>query len=211
MDTGCRGGPKCPESAWERLPDAPVSGRQDVASAVVNGSVYIIGGFSYTSPFAYNDFLRLGPNSPDSAHGKNTYNSVPGAPWTWQHLPPFPHPICMHSVAAIGTKIYVQGGADYNRKLFTNWNDRNGGNHLLGKRLYVFDVAEVELGWLRLPDNPGRPQLVFLHTLPKLHRTCGWGGCTLHWPSHAGRGSARPHHAPTCSVRQPPDCLIARI
>ena len=44
---------------WRQLPDAPVGGRQDVASAVINGAVYILGGFSYTSPYCYSDFLRL--------------------------------------------------------------------------------------------------------------------------------------------------------
>ena len=44
---------------WRQLPDAPVSGRQDVASTVIDGAVYILGGFSYSDPYSYSDFLRL--------------------------------------------------------------------------------------------------------------------------------------------------------
>ena len=59
----CRGsGPACRNANaphWRQLPDAPVSGRQDVASAVIDSAVYVVGGFSYTSPYSYSDFLRL--------------------------------------------------------------------------------------------------------------------------------------------------------
>ena len=32
----------------------------------------------------------------------------------------------MHQLASIGSKIFVQGGADYDRERFYNWNDREG-------------------------------------------------------------------------------------
>jgi hypothetical protein len=69
--SSCRGaGPGCAAagssggSAWQRLPDAPaaVAARQDVASAVINGAVYIVGGFSYSAPYSYADFLKLAPS-----------------------------------------------------------------------------------------------------------------------------------------------------
>jgi hypothetical protein len=64
VGSACRGsGPDCRNDSiaphWRQLPDAPVSGRQDVASAVIDGAVYILGGFSYSSPYSYADFLRL--------------------------------------------------------------------------------------------------------------------------------------------------------
>ena len=87
--SSCRGaGPGCaatPGAAWQRLPDAPVTPRQDVASAAINGAVYILGGFSYSAPYSYADFLKLAPG-PDGA-------------WKWTTLPPFPYPLTMHATA----------------------------------------------------------------------------------------------------------------
>ena len=143
--TPCRGvGAGCNHKSWQKLPDAPVSGRQDVASAVIGGAVYIVGGFSYSAPFSFADFLRLGPD----AAGK----------WSWTTLPSFPYPLSMHAVSSIGSKLYVQGGACYNRKAFFNWVDCLGGTAGLGKRLYVFDVADPLAKWIRLPDLPGPPK-----------------------------------------------------
>ena len=47
-------------SAWVPLPSAPVIGRQEVGATVINGAVYIVGGFSYSAPYTYADVLRLG-------------------------------------------------------------------------------------------------------------------------------------------------------
>ena len=146
---GHSGGAACP--GWQRLPDAPGAGRQDVASAVIGGAVYIVGGFSYSAPYSYADFLRLAP--PVGADGATA--TATAAAWTWSHLPPFPYPLSMHATASIGTNFYVQGGACYNRKAFYNFFDCTGGTPGLGKRLYVFDVSKPTLGWKRLPDNPG--------------------------------------------------------
>ena len=71
--------------------------------------------------------------------------------WEWHRLPSFPYPVAMHAVASIGTKVYVQGGACYNRKSFVNFNDCNGGTPGLGKRLYEFDVQDDQGEWKRLP------------------------------------------------------------
>lgn len=78
--------------------------------------------------------------------------------WEWRRLPSFPYPVSMHAVASIGSKLYVQGGACYNRKGFYNFNDCNGGTPGLGKRLYEFDVNDEQGRWKRLPDNPGPPR-----------------------------------------------------
>jgi hypothetical protein len=69
-----------PESKWTRLPDAPVCGRQDVGAAVIGGSVYFVGGFSYTAPFSYNDTLKL------SRDGD-------GSSWVWTVLPSVPYAV----------------------------------------------------------------------------------------------------------------------
>ena len=105
----CRArGARCSKTApWERLPDAPVDGRQDVASAVIDGAVYIVGGFSYSPPYSYSDFLRL--------------DSDVSGEWSWTPLPSFPYPVNMHGGSSIGTKLYVQGGACCNRKMFYNY------------------------------------------------------------------------------------------
>lgn len=59
----------------------------------------------------------------------------------------------MHGVASIGSKLYVQGGACYDRKSFVNFHDCSGGTPGLGKRLYVFDVRDEQGEWKRLPVN----------------------------------------------------------
>ena len=145
--TQCRGrGVGCGArgARWLELPAAPVSGRQDVASAVIDGSVFVLGGFSYSAPYSFSDFLKL------SRRGNGS--------WAWSSLPPFPYPVSMHAVASIGSQLYVQGGADYNRKEFCNWADCGGGTPGLGKRLYVFDTAQAGAEWQRLPDCPGPPK-----------------------------------------------------
>jgi hypothetical protein len=39
-----------PSGNWTALPAAPVSGRQEVGAAIIDGSAYFVGGFSYTAP-----------------------------------------------------------------------------------------------------------------------------------------------------------------
>ena len=158
---GHAGGAAC--KGWQRLPDAPVSGRQDVASSVIGGAVYIVGGFSYSAPYSYSDFLRLGPEAAAAAGGGGeggggSADTPAASTWSWQRLPSFPYPLSMHAVASIGSKFYVQGGACYNRKAFFSFTDCTGGTPGLGKRLYVFDTAKPTSGWTRLPDNPGPPR-----------------------------------------------------
>lgn len=40
------------EQVWRRLPDAPVSGRQEVAAAKVGDALFFVGGFSYAPPYS---------------------------------------------------------------------------------------------------------------------------------------------------------------
>jgi hypothetical protein len=145
LATPCRGrGTGCEHALWARLPDAPVSGRQDVASTTINGVLYILGGFSYSAPYVYSDFLQLAP--------------LKAGGWKWSRLPAFPYALSMHAVASLGSKVYVQGGACYDRLHFVNFFDCRGGTAGLGKRLYVYDTADPSAKWERLPDNPGPPR-----------------------------------------------------
>ena len=118
---------------WQRLPDAPVSPRQDVGSTVIGGAVYFVGGFSYSAPFSYSDVLRLQRNSSGS--------------WEWSRLPDFPHPIDAYSgVVSVGSKLFVVGGAYYNTSGFYV-GDR-------GKQLFCLDTQDPSAGWTQLPDLP---------------------------------------------------------
>ena len=42
------------QSAWQPLPSAPVSGRQEVAAAVIGDDLFYVGGFNYEAPFTCN-------------------------------------------------------------------------------------------------------------------------------------------------------------
>ena len=59
--------------------------------------------------------------------------------WGWSRLPSFPYRVSMHAAASIGTRLYVQGGACYNRKAFFNFADCDG----LGSRFYEENGVSV--------------------------------------------------------------------
>jgi len=108
---------------------------------VIDGALYVLGGFSYTAPYAYRDVLRLAYSAGE---------------WSWTHLPDFPWPISSAGVASIGKKIYVLGGADYDSKAFYTFHDRHGDNPGLGRHLLMLDTANSSaLRWVQLGDIPG--------------------------------------------------------
>ena len=152
---------------WTRLPDAPVCGRQDVGAAVIDGAIFFVGGFSYSAPFTYNDTLKLSR----AANGS----------WEWQVLPDFPYPVDSYSgVVAVGTKLYLMGGAVYTAAkgaagFYVNQT---------GTRLYSLDTADPAGGWVPLPSVPGSPRWVQSVSSVGLDIVV-IGGATGANPSHA--------------------------
>lgn len=136
------------DRAWDRLPDAPVSGRQEVAATHVgDDSLVYVGGFNYVSPqWTYPDVLKLKVD----ATGK----------WSWSILASFPHPIMSAGVTSIQSVVYVVGGADYDGKKFYNLNDRSGGTPGLGARVYSLDTANASAVWKEEAELPGPPRWV---------------------------------------------------
>ena len=130
---------------WTELPEFPGAARQGLLAATVDNAIYFWGGFSYLEPYTYKDGYRLG-------HQADT--------WTWNPLPDLPWPICGCMCCAIGAKIYVFGGADYNAEAFFTSSDRHGGNPRLGARLIAFDTEHPEAGWRPLTECPGTPRWV---------------------------------------------------
>lgn len=132
-------------AGWATLPDFPGAARQGLQAASVGGALHLWGGFSYSAPFCYTDGYRL---------------SRDGAVWRWDPLPDLPWPLCGGGAVALGSKIYLFGGADYDETAFYTDTDRDGGHERLGARLLVFDTDNPGDGWQRLPDCPGTPRWV---------------------------------------------------
>lgn len=130
---------------WVDLPELPGEARQELFAAPVGDALYMWGGVSYTSPFCYADGYRL---------------SKKGDAWTWDKLPPLPSPACGSGIAAIDTRIYVLGGADYDSEHFYTIADRAGRQKRLGARFLTIDTTSLKAGWKRLPECPGTPRWV---------------------------------------------------
>lgn len=132
-----------PQSGWLRLPDFPGEARQGLFGAVVRDRLYTWGGFSHLRSDSYRDGYRL---------------SKEKGQWQWDRLPDLPWPIVSGGMVAIGSKIYLMGGADYAAEhVYTN-TDRNGKVKRLGARLLVFDTNNPESSWKELPACPGTPR-----------------------------------------------------
>ena len=138
------------EQTWKRLPDAPVSGRQEVAAAKIGDALFFIGGFAYSPPFSYNDTLKL--------------EKIAGV-WTWSKLADFPYALSSMGVVSIGQVLYVVGGADYNRTGFCVQASCTGRTPL-GSGIHSLDTSQTKARWQRLPDLPGVPRWVDLHKDP---------------------------------------------
>ena len=132
-------------SGWKDLPEFPGAARQGLMAALVNGGLYYWGGFSYEKPFCYADGYRLLQRD---------------GSWVWEPLPPLPWPLCAAGACAIGTNLYVFGGADYDADTFFTKTDRAGKCPRLGAQLLVFDARKVDIGWEPLPECPGTPRWV---------------------------------------------------
>jgi len=133
------------ETGWVDLPEFPGAARQGLLSAVVGDAVYCWGGFSYSEPYCYADGYRL-----SKKEGK----------WAWDTLPALPWPVSGGMCCAIGPRIYVFGGADYNAEGFFTKTDRNGKIPRLGARLMVIDTTDPGRGWKALAECPGTPRWV---------------------------------------------------
>jgi len=130
---------------WRDLPELPATARQGMVCIVVSMRLYCWGGISYTDPFTYKDGYRL---------------SKQAEQWVWEPLPDLARPGVWPGICAIGSKIYVLGGADYdsNGKLYTHA-DRAANNRRLGAQLLMIDTADLKSGWRRLADCPGTPRM----------------------------------------------------
>jgi hypothetical protein len=132
---------------WQRIPNIPGAPRQGAAMAVVDGTLYAVGGFSYTDPWTYRDGYRLRRR---------------GGEWNWEKLPEeFPWPVCEAGTAVVGSKLYILGEADFFQAAGAEGNDfhseagRTGSP--VGRALLELDTRHPERGWRRLPDCPGVP------------------------------------------------------
>ena len=133
------------DKGWTELPEFPGAARQGLPAIPVGDALYFWGGFSYSAPYCYADGYCLSRKA-----GK----------WTWDPLPPLPWPLSGGMICAVGSKVYMCGGADYDAKAFYTNADRNGGNERMGARLIVIDTQDLEAGWQRLSECPGTPRWV---------------------------------------------------
>jgi N-acetylneuraminic acid mutarotase len=128
---------------WQTLPDFPGAARQGFVYTVVDDQFYCWGGFSYSEPFCYRDGFRL---------------SYRQDHWEWDALPDLPQVNTFGSLSAIGTKIYLLGGSDYDSVKFHTNTDRAGNVKRFGAKLYVIDTKNLAAGWKMLSDLPGTPR-----------------------------------------------------
>ena len=140
-----------PDKGWKVLPDFPGAARQELFSITVDNKLYCWGGYSYDKPYCYRDGYRL-----TQSNGN----------WIWEKMPDLPFPLGSSGICAIGSKIYVFGGSDYDSEaLYTN-NDRNGRTPRLGSRMMVFDTKNIGTGWRECSPCPGTPR--FVHAMAEV-------------------------------------------
>ncbi|HOW73511.1 MAG TPA: hypothetical protein PKY77_23160 [Phycisphaerae bacterium] len=135
---------KDPQASWVSLPDLPAIERQALAGIVVDEALYCWGGINYTAPFTYRDGYRLSKKRDE---------------WVWEtSLPELPAPAVWSGTCAIGSKIYLFGGADYDSEKFYTHTDRAGHRLRLGAKLLMLDTRDLSAGWRRRADCPGTPR-----------------------------------------------------
>jgi N-acetylneuraminic acid mutarotase len=135
-----------PQTGWQELPNFPGAARQGLFAIVVHEQLFCWGGFSYAPPYTYKDGYRLSRREEK---------------WQWDSLPELPWPGCSSGICAIGSKIYVVGGSDYDGagegKFYTE-TDRTGTVKRLGARLLMIDTKDLHAGWKELAPCPGTPR-----------------------------------------------------
>ena len=105
------------------------------------------GGFSHTECSNQSYLLRR-----NATAGEFAYSPLPPLPWD----------LGTGALTAIGSRVFVVGGADCgsppNTERYITWSDRHGRNRGIGKRVLILDLAQLEEGWQRGPDLPGTPR-----------------------------------------------------
>lgn len=132
-------------NGWRQLPDLPGDARQGMQAIAVEDQLYCWGGFSYSEPYCYRDGYALSHTT---------------GGWQWRKLPDLPWAVTAGGMCAIGSTIYLHGGADYDLAQFYTAADRHGTPHGLGARLIAFDTAQPENGWHELARCPSTPRWV---------------------------------------------------
>jgi len=136
-----------PSAKWQDLPEFPGVARQGLFAAKVDEQLYMWGGFSYEEPYTFADGWRLSKSADDK--------------WAWDALPPLPWKLTGASAAAVGKKIYVFGGGDYDGVNGTHTDtDRDKKMPRLGARLLMIDTENLDAGWKELSECPGTPRFV---------------------------------------------------
>jgi len=129
---------------WTRIPDMPGPKRETGMAVTVENALYVFGGFSYSPPYTLRDGYRLRRQ---------------GDGWVWDTLPvELPWPVCQAGIAAIGSRIYMLGGADFRAEgsgkpdFFT---DASRDGHAVGVALLTLDTKDLAAGWRELAPLPG--------------------------------------------------------
>ena len=130
-------------TGWVELTPLPAKGRQGMVGTRVNNKFYVWGGFNYTAPYTYKDGYRL---------------SLEDNKWIWKEMPPLPLPLTWASAYAVGSRIYIFGGADYDYQRFYSLTDHTGEVKRLGARLISLDTDNLDSGWKELASYPGTPR-----------------------------------------------------
>eukprot|EP01044_Picomonas_judraskeda_P008467 COSAG03_NODE_969_length_5160_cov_31.898241_4_plen_489_part_01 len=132
--------------AWARIPFPPGPARLCGGAAVVNGALFVLGGFTYGAGYqGYRDGYKL---------------TRPGAPnenlslgWKWEPIPALPFGVSYPGVVALQSKLYVMGGAWEEYKTGSDTSPPN-----IGAKSLVLDTENMGAGWQVLPELPGVPR-----------------------------------------------------